>query len=96
MANEALEIRPSEFWALTPAEVSDMIAGAHAREERSWQRTAWHVAHELNVAGKSLKKSVSAEQLLGKQSKEIKPIDPAADFETLWGRIQERDTGEVN
>lgn len=88
-----MEIAPAEFWKLTPAELSDMLAGAQEREERVWQRTAWHVAHELNIAGKVMNRHVTAAQLLGKHEG---PKDPAADFEALWGRIQERGIEEVN
>lgn len=87
LANEALEIRPEAYWRLTPAELAALMAGARAREERMWERTAWALSHELNVAGKTLRSAVTVDQLLGRRGP-IEPLDPEAKFEALWSRME--------
>lgn len=72
-----------------------MMVGALEREQRAWERTAWHVAHELNVSGKVVKRTVTVDQLLGRKA-ELTPVDTEADFETLWARVQAKRDQETN
>lgn len=82
-------LTPEAYGALTPVELSDMLAGAAAREERAIRRVAWQTAALLNIAGKSLKAgvSVTADELMGKKTKVV-PKDPGAQFEQLWARVE--------
>lgn len=86
-ANKVLALMPEAYWRLTPVELGDMMSGAVEREERHRQRTAWAVAHLLNISGKSLKRDVTADQLLGRAKVVAK--DPVMDFERLWGHVQD-------
>jgi len=88
LANAALRVSPAEYWRLTPAELTDMISGANAREERVWERAAWQTAYLLNVAGKYYRQEVTANDLLGRKKKVIQPIDPVAKFEQFWKQAE--------
>lgn len=58
------------------------------REERRWHRTAWQTAYLMNVTGKSLKKNVTPDQLLGR--KKGRPRNPDADFKELMERQKKK------
>jgi len=64
-----------------------MLAGASWREEREWRRVAWQTAHQINVSGKTLRRTITADELLGKP-REVVVRDPMADFEKLWANSQ--------
>ena len=66
-----------------------MLAGASWREEREWKRAAWQTAHTVNVSGKTLRRTVTADELLGKR-REIVVKDPVRQFEEFWAQTQER------
>ena len=78
---------------LTPAELGEMLAGASWREEREWKRVAWQTAHGLNVSGKMLRRTVTADELLGRK-REMVVKDPHAKFAELWRRKQEREKAQ--
>lgn len=72
-----------------------MLAGATWREERQWTRLAWQTAHLINVSGKMTKRTVTADELLGRPRK-VKVKDPVADFHKLWAQVEaerEADSG---
>ena len=71
-----------------------MLAGAAWRDEREMSRVAWGVSHLMNMSGKSLKRTVTANELLGKR-REVVVRDPVADMETLWAKAEtQRAAGE--
>lgn len=82
------ELRPWDYWRLTPAELSEHLHGAIWRTDRDMERLAWAVAHVVNISGKSVRSPVTVDKLLGRRGAEQR--DPAADFETLWSRHVER------
>ena len=84
---------PSEFWRLTPAELSDMLGGAAWRDERQMSMAAWITSHLMNMSGKTLKRTVTANELLGKR-REVVVRDPVADMETLWAKAQKQRAAE--
>lgn len=87
-ANTVMAMRPTEFWDLTPFECSAMIEGAAGRESRAWERTACLASLLINVSGKTVKKPVTPEQLLGRRPKVV-PRDPGAELEALKARALE-------
>ena len=60
-----------------------MLIGQMHRAEAEWERTAWLAATIINVAGKSVKKDVTVDQLLGR--KKIHR-NLQMDFKELWRR----------
>ena len=80
---------PRDFWPLTPFEALALIEGGASREEREWERVAFLAANLMNIEGKSLKRPVTADQLLGRK-REVKVIDPEAKFEELRRRLEAR------
>lgn len=64
-----------------------MLAGAAWREGREWERAAWAVAHLLNVSGKALRRSVTADELLGKPRR-FEVRDPHIEFDALWADVE--------
>lgn len=89
MAFRVLGIDRIGFWGATPAELGEMLAGASWREEQRWRRVAWETAHLVNVSGKTLRRTITADELLGKPRKVV-VRDPMMDFNTLWARLQKR------
>ena len=87
-ANRALAMGPALFWSLTPAECSAMVEGAAGRESRELERTAFLASLLMNVSGKTLKKPITPEQLLGRKGP-IVPKDPGAELEALKARALE-------
>ena len=68
-----------------------MVAGMTRREEAEWERTAWLAATIVNVAGKTVKKDVTVDQLLGRKKAFS---NPQVDFKELVARqeaINEKD-----
>lgn len=59
-------MRPTQVGAYTVAELIDMVDGFVWRDELEWERTAWAVAHLINISGKSTKSRVTAKKLLGR------------------------------
>ena len=82
-----MDLTPGEYWRLTPAGLADMMAGSAAREEREWERAAWMTAHLLNIAGKSLRREVTVDKLLGR-NRFVGPRDPVADAERLRAQLE--------
>lgn len=85
-----LGISPGEYWILTPSELGELLEGATEREERALRRTAWAVAHLLNVSGKTVQRPVKVEDLLKPAQEAHGTGDKAMDFEVLWQRHLER------
>lgn len=53
-----------------------MLKAAQRRHEAEWRRTAWAVAHLMNVSGKVVKRPVTVDQLLRrKRPKAVLPTD---------------------
>lgn len=61
-------IRPSEFWATTPAEVYDAVdcyfEREGRREQEAWRRAGFIAMYVINMAGKMTKKPVKLEDLV--------------------------------
>ena len=66
-----------------------MLEGASWREEREWNRMAWQTSHLLNVSGKTLRRTVTPNELLGRK-REVEVKDPVGQFNELWSRLQQR------
>ncbi len=66
-----------------------MLAGASWRDERQMDIAAWVTSHLMNMSGKSLKRTVSADELRGRP-REIVVRDPVADMEVLWAKAQQQ------
>ena len=64
-----------------------MLAGATWRDERQMSMAAWITSHLMNMSGKTLKRTVTANELLGKR-REVVVRDPVADMETLWAKAE--------
>lgn len=82
-ANTMLEIRPADFWELTPVECGALVAGAASREERAWERAALIASYAVNP---HLKEWVTPDQILGRK-KPIEVIDPGAKEAELARRL---------
>ena len=67
-------------------ELSQMATGYGWREERTWERTAWTVAHMLNVSGKQMRTRVTVRQLLKKPTQ-------ARDQQEWWDRVEKARVG---
>lgn len=65
VALSELEIGAGEYWRSTLAELGERLHGVRERQERDTRRAAWVIMHMLNVSGKSLKRDVSIDDLLG-------------------------------
>jgi len=46
-----------------------MIQGHLYREDREWERAAFVASHVINMAGKTVKRDVTAAELLGREPK---------------------------
>lgn len=64
-----------------------MLVGATWREDRRLHIAAWITSHLMNMSGKTLKRTVTANELLGK-GRDVVVRDPVADMETLWAKAQ--------
>jgi hypothetical protein len=49
--------------------VTAFYAFERERQEEEYRRVAWQTAHLLNIAGKSLKRSITVDDLIGKNNK---------------------------
>lgn len=87
IALRLLPVSPDQYWRLTPVELSEMIEGAVQRDEREWERAAWITAYLLNISGKSMKRDITADELLGRPRR-IRVRDFDANFESLWAEIE--------
>jgi hypothetical protein len=65
-------LTPREFWQLEPYEFEVMLEAAIARNEREWRWQAVLAADVVNYAGKSLKRTVTADDILGIAKKPTK------------------------
>jgi len=83
VALSELELTAAEYWSSTLAELGERLHGVKARQERDIRRTAWVIMHMLNVSGKSLKRDVTMDDLLG--SKRIR----RAELDARWRADQE-------
>lgn len=80
---------PNEFWCLTPREFWILINGYRVREERVWERTAWMVAHLMNVSG-NLKKAVTVDKLLGRDgTANLTDDDKRSELQAIRNRFAE-------
>lgn len=84
-ANKVLDMRPDEFWGLTPWECGVLIEGAAGREEREWERAALIATCAMNP---HLKKPITPAQLLGRKDP-VTVRDPGAEAEALRSRLLE-------
>jgi hypothetical protein len=79
-----IELRPADFWTLTPVELTDMVTAYYERfkadRKEAWRRAAFVASWIINSAGKTFRGDVSAEKLVQfkdeVQSENVKPIDP--------------------
>lgn len=55
-----------------------MLAGVSERDEKANELAAWQTMHAINISGKSVKKSVTVNSLLGRTAKAF----PMSDKET--------------
>jgi hypothetical protein len=62
-----LNLRPDEFWVLTPREFRNMLDGFKLREDVEWQRTAQLAVWVMSPH--SGKKTPTVDKLLGKDKK---------------------------
>lgn len=67
IAIRILGVTPDQYWKLTPSELGEMFAGYHWQRDRKWDMAGWITAHVLNVSGKTVKKRVTADKLLGRK-----------------------------
>lgn len=81
---KALPWKPEDYWRATPSELADALRGAAHRDERDWERAAWLAAHLINVSGKSVKKNVTPQQLLGRAKRARK--NPTRDWAEMVRR----------
>lgn len=66
-----------------------MLVGAVWRDDRLMDMAAWVTSHLMNISGKSLKRTVTANELRGKR-RDIVVRDPHADMEVLWAKAQQQ------
>lgn len=74
---------------MTPAELGEMLAGASWRYDRERWLVAWQTSHFMNVSGKTLKRTMTPNELLGKP-REVVIKDPHAKMKELWRRVEEK------
>lgn len=65
-----MELKPSEFWVLTPVEFSLLVEARSEKDNQNWdvfhQFLAWHASNVMNASG-NLKKQITPEKLLSKK-----------------------------
>jgi hypothetical protein len=88
--NRVSTVLPHEFWALTPIEAGMIVAGGAFREEREWERFAFLASCVMNVSGKTLKREITPEQLLGRPRK-IVAKDPGSKEAEFLARAEALD-----
>lgn len=98
VALKHLAITPATYWRLTPAELAEMMEGAHWRRTQEWELAAWVTANLMNISGKVTKKRITPDKLLGKRPKPQfhEPRDYRADVEELLRRQREIDARTAN
>ena len=75
-------VRPWRFWKLKPVELAEIAEAYYAREtekdKQKWRRAAFIASWIINTAGKTYKRDISANELLGftdeVKKNEIKPL----------------------
>jgi hypothetical protein len=88
-----LPITPDTYWRLTSSELSDMLRGAIYRREQDRELAAWVTAHLMNVAGKVVKKKITADHLLGRKRRgPITFEDKVASFDEIMRRASDMST----
>lgn len=66
LALEMTTLTPREVWLLTPGETVDMIEAGVRRERRVMERTAWAVAHLVNIHIPRGRPAITVRKLLGR------------------------------
>jgi len=77
-------VRPWRFWKLKPVELAEVVESYYEREKekdrQEWRRVAFLASWIINTAGKSYKRDISANELLGfkdeVRNKNVKPLSP--------------------
>ena len=67
-----------------------MLSGVSEREEKARELVAWQTAHFINISGKSVKKNVTVDGLLGRTAKAF-PMDDKAMVEEIMRRQKDID-----
>ena len=75
MALSELEMTAADYWSSSLAELGERLHGVRERQERDTRRAAWVIMHMLNVSGKSLKRDVTIDDLLGTTHLRRKALD---------------------
>lgn len=77
-----LELKPCEFEQLQPHEFQQLFEGFKWRQENNENILAYFTCHLMNISGRSLKKSISPNEMLkplrGKSSNNSSADDEAA------------------
>lgn len=69
-----------------------MIAGTQHRSVGFWEIAAWVTSHLLNASGKTMKKRITPDKLLGR-TKSKTYMDKTLDFEEILRRQADLDAG---
>lgn len=77
-------LRPHEFWKLKPVELAEIAEAYYDRkreeEKEKWRRAAFIASWIINTAGKTYRRDITANELLGfkdeVKNKNVKPLTP--------------------
>jgi len=79
-----VDVRPWRFWKLKPVELAEIVEAYYEREKekdkQEWRRSAFIASWIINTAGKTYRRDISANELLGfkdeVRNKNVKPPSP--------------------
>lgn len=80
----------AEFWGATPVEIAERLRGYNWRERRSLERSAWELAHIINISGKYVKRRVKPKDLLDGRGGGTDPIAHHMKMERLKKKLEKR------
>jgi len=89
-----LGITPDQYWKLTPAELGEMLEGYSWRQERVWDVAAWVTSHMINISGKTTRKKITPDKLLGRKKQAMRNVtydDKVKSFEEILRRQAQLD-----
>lgn len=62
-----------------------MLSGVAERDDKARELAAWMTAHAMNISGKTVKKAVTVDSLLGRTAKQF-PMSDKEQFAELMRR----------
>lgn len=89
-----LRLLPGQYWTLTLSELGELLRGEAQRERRCWEMAAWQTALLINVSGKSVKRAVHPDDLLGLTHERRQALDERWRADQEAERLRQLKAGE--